>query len=66
MWGGQPEIKALASALQRSITVHSADSPPMVMQGGGNGGEGKEGLHVSFHRHYFGLGEHYNSLIPKQ
>lgn len=58
VWGGQLELRALAAALGRSITVYSAGLPTVRM--------GEEGpapaLRVAYLRHAYGLGEHYNSL----
>ena len=60
-WGGQVELLALSSVLRRSIEVIQADGPPMVV------GEHFTGprLLLSYHRHAYGLGEHYNSVRPK-
>ncbi|KAH7283689.1 hypothetical protein KP509_34G019600 [Ceratopteris richardii] len=69
-WGGQLELDAIARALRRHIIVFSANLPEVEM--------GKEferisadpgvtvnpTLRLSYHRHAFGLGEHYNSVIP--
>lgn len=60
MWGGQPEIVALAAALGVRISVHAADSEPIVM----GADSAQDTLHISYHRHYYGLGEHYNSVVP--
>ncbi|KAL6049112.1 OTU domain-containing protein 6B [Balamuthia mandrillaris] len=59
-WGGQLELKALTHYLRVPILIHSAYSPDVVM------GEEYEGspLHLSFHQHYYTLGEHYNSVVP--
>ncbi len=68
-WGGQLEITALCACLGLQIHVYSADSPVLVMGGDadGNSSSGVESsrkpLRISFHRHYFALGEHYNSVI---
>ncbi|KAL3702142.1 hypothetical protein R1sor_020164 [Riccia sorocarpa] len=69
-WGGQLELGALSHALQKHIVVHSANLPDVEM-----GKEYKEdgldgapvlnpSIRVSYHRHAFGLGEHYNSVVP--
>ena len=58
-WGGQPELLALARALQRPIVVYSRDSEPLRM----GESDGKE-LVVTYHRDYYALGEHYNSTEP--
>lgn len=59
-WGGQPELRALASELRCCIWVHSAIGA-VVKMGEAFGGPP---LHVSFHRHYYSLGDHYNSVVP--
>ena len=58
-WGGQPELLALARALQRPIVVYSRDSEPLRM-----GESDGEELVVTYHRDYYALGEHYNSTEP--
>jgi len=58
-WGGQLEIMALAKALKRRIQVFSATMPVVVM---GEEFEDAPPLRVCYHRHAFGLGEHYNSV----
>lgn len=57
-WGGHLELRALATALKRPVVVYSADAAPMKM------GEEEDGddILVSYHRHYYALGEHYNSV----
>ncbi|CAM6021580.1 unnamed protein product [Sphagnum balticum] len=69
-WGGQLELEALAHALRRHIVVYAGNSPDVEM--------GKEysckhsdpgllvvpTLRISYHRHAFRLGEHYNSVVP--
>jgi len=59
-WGGQPELLALARALDRPIVVYSRDSAPLRM---GEDCTGEE-LVVTYHRDYYALGEHYNSTEP--
>ena len=27
-------------------------------------GEGGDALHLAYHKHYYALGEHYNSAVP--
>lgn len=57
-WGGQLEIKALASCLQRCICIY--DGSTVIKMGEEFSGES---IKISYHRHYYALGEHYNSLI---
>ena len=56
-WGGQPELLALARALRRPIRVHARDAPLLEMGAEFDGAP----LVVAYHRHYYALGEHYNS-----
>ncbi|XP_019190462.1 PREDICTED: OTU domain-containing protein 6B-like [Ipomoea nil] len=68
-WGGQLELGALTHILKKHILVYSGSFPDVEM--------GKEyksptsvtasfqpSIMLSYHRHAYGLGEHYNSLIP--
>ena len=73
-WGGQLELRAISEALKVPIVVFSAESPPLTM-GAEHDPDGedsdvkdwskKKALLLSFHRHYYALGEHYNSVVPK-
>lgn len=56
-WGGQLEIKALSNALAVPIEVLQASGPPTVQNEGDFGGEP---LVLTYHRHMYSLGEHYN------
>eukprot|EP01102_Stenamoeba_stenopodia_P003855 TRINITY_DN13987_c0_g1_i1.p1 TRINITY_DN13987_c0_g1~~TRINITY_DN13987_c0_g1_i1.p1 ORF type:complete len:360 (-),score=133.59 TRINITY_DN13987_c0_g1_i1:157-1236(-) len=62
-WGGQLELKAIAQLTQQHIIIHTAVGPDIEM------GEDFKGLspplHLTYHKHYYTLGEHYNSAIPK-
>ena len=62
-WGGQLELKAIAQLLNQHIIVHTAVGPDIEM------GEDYKGLtpplHLTYHKHYYTLGEHYNSVITK-
>lgn len=57
-WGGQPEIVAISKALEVPIFVVQANIPILKI------GEdySNKPLYISYHRHSYGLGEHYNSL----
>ncbi|KAM7349954.1 deubiquitinase OTUD6B [Cochliomyia hominivorax] len=59
-WGGQIELKALSSILKVPIEVLQADGSPTI-QGSEFGGSP---LIITYHRHMYSLGEHYNSTIP--
>ena len=69
-WGGQPELLALSKALNTPLRVVQVDD---VMQATPSRpsllrsmvfGEEQQGpqLTVAFHKHYYALGEHYNSV----
>ncbi|KAL4067585.1 hypothetical protein V8B97DRAFT_1697421 [Scleroderma yunnanense] len=69
-WGGEPEILALSKAYNVPILVIQGGNPPVVVH------NPKDALfdcmdghtkvaRISFHRRKYGLGEHYNSLRPK-
>ncbi|KAL7546536.1 hypothetical protein ACHAWF_013949 [Thalassiosira exigua] len=74
VWGGQLELRALSEGLKCPIVVFSAEAPPLTMGAehapAGEGGDDehrgtRKALLLSFHRHYYALGEHYNSVVPK-
>lgn len=58
-WGSQIEIQAISSSLKIQIEVIQASGTPAI-----SGNEFKPHLVVTYHRHFFGLGEHYNSTRP--
>ncbi|KAJ2487173.1 OTU protein [Coemansia sp. RSA 2050] len=59
-WGGHQEIIALSHALQLPVLVYQSDAP--VLRIGDNEYSANEPVRLSYHRHAYGLGEHYNSL----
>lgn len=77
IWGGHPELRALATFLLTPIVVHEAGAPAQTLlpitdaelkTGSTNGMNGTSlfggsALQLSFHRHYYALGEHYNSVV---
>ena len=58
-WGGQPELKALSHVLGVPITIYAAEGPRVTMGEHFNAAP----IMLSFHRHYFALGEHYNAVV---
>jgi len=68
-WGGHLELRALSNALKKTIVVYSADSGPLYIScdesgGSKNNDDNDENLiRLSFHRNYYALGEHYNSVV---
>ena len=60
-WGGELEIRALSECLGYPIYIYSASSPLLKM---GDDSTGLKPIRLSYHRHFYALGEHYNSVIP--
>lgn len=76
-WGGHPEIRALTCTLGIPFLVYQAEGEPWRLapeeetmdadaaSAAARRRAGEEGLlRLSFHRHYYALGEHYNSVVP--
>lgn len=63
-WGGHLELRALGQALDRPIHVYSVQSgsKPLAIHDERNDGE-KTPIRLSYHLHYYALGEHYNQVI---
>ncbi|EOA23266.1 hypothetical protein CARUB_v10017631mg [Capsella rubella] len=61
-WGGQLELGALTHCLRKHIMVFSGSFPDVEMGKEYKSGDGSS-LMLSYHRHAFGLGEHYNSVV---
>jgi len=79
VWGGHIEIVALSEVLQHPIIVYSADGRELRIAGLDGDGSRQESDHmtisqaldqsplrITFHKHYFGLGNHYNSVVQKE
>ncbi|KAF9955337.1 OTU domain-containing protein 6B [Mortierella alpina] len=64
VWGGQPELLALSRVHKVPIWVVQMGSPTVKLSA--DVYPAKTPLMVSYHRHMYGLGEHYNSLRPTQ
>jgi len=62
VWGGHPELVALSTSYQRPIEVLQANAGPIII-GEQYVGRGKP-LIITYHRHAYRLGEHYNSTSP--
>ncbi|KAF9121857.1 OTU domain-containing protein 6B [Mortierella sp. 14UC] len=62
VWGGQPELLALSRVHKVPIWVVQMGSPTVKLSA--DVYSAKTPLMVSYHRHMYGLGEHYNSLRP--
>ncbi|KAK1931905.1 Deubiquitinase OTUD6B [Phytophthora citrophthora] len=65
-WGGQLELRALACALRTPIEVFSAEGDVLVMGGEfvNEDDHSAPTLQLTYHLHYYTLGEHFNSVTP--
>ena len=59
-WGGQIELQAVSKHLNRAIHIVQMGSPILKI---GEDHVQKPPICLSYHRHAYGLGEHYNSLM---
>ncbi|KHN74620.1 OTU domain-containing protein 6B [Toxocara canis] len=57
-WGGEPELRALSSVLERSIEVIQPEGRCAVF---GEEFASRKPITITFHRYAYNLGEHYNS-----
>lgn len=68
IWGGQLELGALTHCLKRHIMIFSGSFPDVEMgkeyKSQGIADSSDSSIMLSYHKHAFGLGEHYNSLVP--
>lgn len=63
-WGGHLELRALSLALQRPIVVYSTGPPLTIGEPDGEGDEDVGApIRLSYHLHYYALGEHYNQVV---
>eukprot|EP00558_Chaetoceros_sp_UNC1202_P005502 CAMPEP_0197241216 /NCGR_PEP_ID=MMETSP1429-20130617/7315_1 /TAXON_ID=49237 /ORGANISM="Chaetoceros sp., Strain UNC1202" /LENGTH=291 /DNA_ID=CAMNT_0042701017 /DNA_START=25 /DNA_END=900 /DNA_ORIENTATION=+ len=63
-WGGHLELKALAHSLKKTIMVYSTEGPLEIKSESAGADDGGV-IRLSFHRQYYALGEHYNSVVKK-
>lgn len=67
-WGGQLELGALTHCLRRHIKIFSGSFPDVEMgkeyKSDSGAGSSNASIMLSYHKHAFGLGEHYNSVVP--
>lgn len=59
-WGGHLELRAISQLHQQRVEVFQATAPTLII---GEEFDGKP-IRLSYHRHQYGLGEHYNALVP--
>ena len=66
-WGGHLELRVLSLALQKHILVYSAQSKEPLHIKPEQEAEGADGsdepIRLSYHLHYYALGEHYNQVV---
>lgn len=62
-WGGQLELGALAHCLKKHFLIFSGSFPEVEM-GKEYKSDENPSILLSYHRHAYGLGEHYNSIVP--
>ncbi|KAK1862299.1 hypothetical protein I4F81_004873 [Pyropia yezoensis] len=60
VWGGQLELLAFARAMGVRVEVYAVGMPVVAM----GDASAERVARVSYHRKYYGLGEHYNQVIP--
>ena len=58
-WGGHIELRAISEILERAIEVLQAEGSTVLI--GDNINSAQSTIIITFHKHYLGLGEHYNS-----
>lgn len=63
VWGGQVELRAITQFLGVIIEVYAADIPVVRMGTEQTVANGATVFRLSFHRKYYRLGEHYNSVF---
>ncbi|KAF2314959.1 hypothetical protein GH714_037331 [Hevea brasiliensis] len=63
-WGGQLELGALIHCLRRPIMIYSGSFPDVEMGKEYKFESSSGSILLSYHKHAFGLGEHYNSVVP--
>jgi OTU domain-containing protein 6 len=62
-WGGHLELRALSIALKRPIHIYSVQSGSKPLEINDEGNTNESPIRLSYHLHYFALGEHYNQVI---
>lgn len=67
-WGGQLELGALTHCLKKHIVIYSGSFPDVEMgkeyKSDTGSSASNPSILLSYHRHAYGLGEHYNSVVP--
>ncbi|KAG0497559.1 hypothetical protein HPP92_002250 [Vanilla planifolia] len=65
-WGGQLELGALTHCLKKHIIIFSGSFPDVEMgrEYRTESSVSSPSVMLSYHKHAYGLGEHYNSVVP--
>lgn len=63
-WGGHLELEALTHCLRRHVVIFSGSFPDVEIGKEYKSDDSTTTIRLSFHKHAFGLGEHYNSVVP--
>lgn len=68
-WGGEVELRALTHCLRKHLMIYSGSFPDVEMgkeyKSENVSGSANDGIMLSYHKHAFGLGEHYNSIVSR-
>lgn len=66
-WGGHLELRALSHKLNKTIVVYSTEGALEIKaEAEGQDDDEENVIRLSFHRNYYALGEHYNSVVNSQ
>ncbi|KAJ6827593.1 OTU domain-containing protein 6B-like [Iris pallida] len=67
-WGGQLELGALMHSLKKHVVIYSGSFPDVEMgkeyKSENDSDRSNPSIILSYHMHAYGLGEHYNSVLP--
>lgn len=65
-WGGHLELTAISQFTRKPIHIYQADSEsPIVIEPDCDKSMQSSPMTLSFHKHLYHLGEHYNSLVKR-
>lgn len=65
-WGGHLELRVLSIALQKHILVYRMQSPEPLHLQPENLPHDEDPIRLSYHLHYYALGEHYNQVVKAE
>ena len=63
IWGGQIEIRAFSNAYEKQVWIYDSQAPILKF---GEEYMTDPVIRLTYHRHYYALGEHYNSIELKK